>query len=206
MDKAEFVKLVGAHVHHVTLGENLAGIRQVGLRRPYQLFETSKTRPIGPRPDPILLTCGNHTARLNHQRPLIAGRRSASSFLDDYTLESWAEQLDRRIFFWPGRVRNSFAKSLTDRGQNTVISLSSSEFFDRFKHSIDLAPINTGSATRRPSPRGDWIYVAVTQSVEDFLTNRIKRGLAKTRDKVVEVSLRADVPSETLNRLKAVDI
>ncbi|MEO1642037.1 MAG: hypothetical protein AAFR74_01790 [Pseudomonadota bacterium] len=205
MDADEFARRVGDRLVHVTLAENVESIERYGLMRPRRLAKTCGVDPesILLRSDAFFLSTGDLKARLNHQRPLRAGRAQESAFLDGYTLESWAAQLDERLFFWAQRRGDAFAASLKDRGKQTVLELDSRRFFDAFVEYIDLSPINSGSAMRRASFRGDWIYVPVTAGWEAFATNRIARGLAKTRDSVVEVSLRGDIPAQTLSHLIA---
>jgi len=138
---------------------------------------------------------------LNHQKPLLAGRKRAAEFLDGHCLKSWAESLDRRLFFWPGGRGVDFSSSLTDRGTVVALECGAEALFDLYAASLDLAPINTGSAMRSASKRGDWIYVPATASINQFRDNRRKRGLVKGRDSVVEISLRSDIDPDLFDRL-----
>ena len=61
-----------------------------------------------------------------------------------------------------------------------VMTFDARRFFERLAPAIDLAPINTGAARRKPAFRGDWIYVAATRPAEDFRLNRVRRGLKKS--------------------------
>ena len=111
--------------------------------------------------------------------------------------------MNRRIFLWPRRKGVDFLKSLFDRGTPMSLWLDAGQVFDRMADHLDLAPINTGDATRRPVKRGDWIYVPVSRAVEDFRLNRVRRGLATAPDTVQEVSIRADVPPELLAEMRS---
>lgn len=195
MDREEFISLTGGILRHVTLRRNLPGIMQAGLLRPSTLASLAG-RPVDDillRPDELTLLIANKPATLNYQRPLLAGRKQSDAFLDRHTLHSWAAQLDRRVFFWPGKANVAFEESLTDRGDVAVLSFSSGLMFDLFKEAMELAPINTGSATRRASRRGDWIYVPVTDDFEAFRLNRVRRKMTNTPDTIREVSIRADI-------------
>ena len=205
MDADAFARRVGDRLVHVTLAENVASIQRHGLLRSARLAVACGADPelILLRSEAVLLSKGDLSARLNHQRPMRAGRAQDSAFLDGHTLESWAAQLDKRRFFWPDRRGQAFAASLQDRGAQAVLELDSRRFFEAFADLIDLSPINSGSAMRRASPRGDWIYVPVMAGWEAFATNRQERGLTRTRDSVVEVSLRSDISLNILSRLLA---
>lgn len=194
-----FVRLVGERLVHVTLASNLPGIEANGLLRPETLARRTGVEPdsLALRRERAVLVAGGFTATLNHQLPLLAGRNT--DFLDWHTLLSWAKRLDRRVFLWPGHARTAFEGSL---GADTAqIALDARAMFRAFGPLIDLAPINTGSATRRPARRGDWIYVPATEAAR-FPDNRRSLGHATANDTVAEVSLRADIPPEALTTMR----
>jgi hypothetical protein len=205
MTRDEFVRLVGGKLVHATLRDNLPGIEARGLLRPVTLAALAGVDPksLVLREQDTVLDLGKHRAHLNHQKPLRAGRKHEGEFLDGHTLESWSEQMNRRIFLWPRRKGIDFLKSLFDRGAPMSLWLDAGRVFDRMAEHLDLAPISTGDATRRPAKRGDWIYVPVSLGVEDFRQNRVRRGLATTADTVQEVSIRADVPPELLAEMRS---
>jgi hypothetical protein len=205
MTRDEFVRLVGGKLVHATLRDNLPGIEARGLLRPVTLAALAAADPksLVLRDKEVVLNVGSRPAHLNHQKPLRAGRKHEGEFLDGHTLESWSEQMNRRIFLWPRRKGIDFLRSLFDRGAPMSLWLDAGRVFDQVRDHLDLAPINTGDATRRPVKRGDWIYVPVSAQVEDFRLNRVRRGLATTPDTVQEVSIRADVPAEVLAEMRA---
>ena len=207
MDRKEFSNLVGGTLRHLTLKTNLPGIRQNGLLRASTLKGAAKevSPPPCPRSEPCTFEFGGLPVTLNHQKPLLAGRISEADFLDGHCLESWAIDLDHRLFFWPGGRGADFSSSLTDRGTVIALECDATAFFDLHAASLDLAPINTGSAIRSASKRGDWIYVPVTASIDEFRENRRARGLVKGRDSVVEVSLRCDIIPKDFYRLFSVE-
>ncbi|MEM6900307.1 MAG: hypothetical protein AAF583_11100 [Pseudomonadota bacterium] len=207
MDRKEFSDLVGGTLRHVTLKTNLPGIRQNGLLRASTLIEAAKE--IGgltcPRSEAYSFNIAGLSVTLNHQKPLLAGRKRVAEFLDGHCLNSWAESLDHRLFFWPGRGGADFSSSLTDRGTVIALRCDAGAFFDLYAASLDFAPINTGSAMRSASKRGDWIYVPATASIDQFRENRRARGLVKGRDGVVEVSLRCDIAAENFQKLFSIE-
>lgn len=206
MSKAEenFVALVGDRIVHRTLAENATGIAACGLLRPSTIAALAGVaeESLALRRERTLLRFGNHHARLNHQKPLLAGRSRAADFLDGHSLQSWACQLDRRVFFWPGRAGTAFRASLDGAGAACDYRLDSRRFFRTFGDLIDLSPINSGSALRVPAKRGDWIYVPAPRA-ESFRANRRARLGKQSADTVQEISLRADIPPELWSELLA---
>jgi hypothetical protein len=198
MTEAEFVALVGSALLHVTAATNIPSIRECGLRSPVSLAALAglDAATLVLRDQAMTLALPGGTATLNHQRPLRAGR--GADFIDGMDIAAWSAQLDARLFFWPGRVRAAFAGSVAARGDTAVLTLDAGAMWRAFAPFIDIAPINTGSATRRPAQRGTWIYAPVTQSVAAFRDARRVSGLRGGRDKVVEVSLRCDIPAAIL--------
>ena len=145
------------------------------------------------RPTPMQLHWGAHHATLNHQRPLLAGRASSDDWLDGTSLENWSRQLDNRCFFWSARANPDFRGSLAGHGTVRTLSIDSRAAFRRFFYRMSLSPINSGAATRRPSPRGRWLYVPVSAPVGTLRANRTKRGLVKAKDRPKEISITDDL-------------
>lgn len=84
-----FAALVGPTVHHVTREPNLPGIAAHGLMRACSLAALAgiRSEKIALRADLIDLEYG-FTARLTHQRPLLAGR--GGDFLEGLAMRVWA--------------------------------------------------------------------------------------------------------------------
>lgn len=203
MTRDDFIKLVGPSLFHVTLESNLAGIMARGLLRP---AEAARQAGFGPadvalRRDPETIVADAGPMTLNHQRPLLTGEGQAKAFLSSGSLKDWAMQLDERVFFWPRQMRQSYMDSLGDRMPLAVLEIDAGGLFDIHADHLDLSPINSGAALRKPAKRGPWIYVPATATVDKFRTNRIKRDLVKSRDSVAEVSLRCDISGPQLSVL-----
>jgi hypothetical protein len=198
----EFARLVGDRIVHLGRAENGPSIRARGLWPTAAL-----ARAAGLDPGALVLRSANvefqldgHPVRLTHQRPLLKGRDKP--FLDGHSLESWARQLDERLFFLPGRLAEGpFAASLG--AGVTCHTLDARGFFDAFAPDIWLAPINSGNADRRPAWRGDWLYVPAQAGVAAFRANRQRRGLVAGPDPVREISIRQGIPPGLLARLMA---
>ena len=201
MNAAAFRKLVGPTLIHVTRTQNAAGIMCQGLLCASELARQAGVdeRDILLRRDRRMLATQNGVAQLNHQLPLRLGLNKAAQFLDGHSLESWAAQLDRRIFFWPSRKGTAFAASLGEK--SLVLTLDAEAFFEALSESIYLSPINSGNADRRPAWRGDWIYVPASAGVEAFRENRVRRGLVKSRDAVSEISITCPLPIDVLSKI-----
>lgn len=202
MTQAEFTALVGPQLLHITAAANAAGIAVTGLQSAAELAaQAGGPAQIALRTDRHVLTGPFGTATLNHQRPLLAGRRRAAAFLDGHTLASWAQVLDRRIFFWPAKRGAAFARSLG--GACHVLRLDAARLFARFAAFLDLSPLNSGNAARRAAVRGDWLFVPATAPRAAFTQNRRRRGLVRGADTVTEVSLRCSLPAADLRAVLA---
>lgn len=199
----DFIRLVGPRVYHVTPQTNLQGIAQRGLIRPAEAARQAGFAPadVALRNDPETIMSDAGPMTLNHQKQLLAGHKKAGDFLTSGTLKDWALQLDERIFFWPRQMRRSYIQTLQARVPVVVLELDTGGLFDIYADHLDLAPFNSGAAERTPATRGKWLYVPATATTEAFHTNRMKRDLVKTRDRVAEVSLRVDISGPQLSVL-----
>lgn len=204
MTRDDFIRLVGKSVFHVTLESNMTGIGARGLLRPAEAARQAGFAPadVALRKDPETIVAHAGPMTLNHQRPLLAGEGTAGDFLSSGSLRDWAMQLDERVFFWPRRMRQSYIDSFGEDAALVVLEIDAGGLFDIYADNLDLAPINSGAALRKPARRGPWIYVPATATVEAFRTNRIKRDLVKSRDSVAELSLRCDIPGPQLAVLR----
>lgn len=196
MTADDFVRLAGGHLLHITPARNAAGITSRGLICAADLAGANPER-ILLRTSALEVVSPQGRATLTHQRPLRMGR--GKPFLDGHTLRSWAAQLDRRIFFWPHRKGEAFARSLSQR--ISVLRFDAYRLFETCAAHLFLSPINSGNAARRPARRGDWIYTPATASVEAFRENRRKRGLTRSRDSLTEVSLTCPLPPNLLRQV-----
>ena len=201
MSRAAFVAAVGARVAHVTAAENIASIRKHGLLSAAALAERAGVPAGTLRLRTERLKVG--LARLNHQRPLQHGIRAANKMLDGHTPESWAAALDRRIFLWPAAQMHAFAASIERDVKTETLWLDAAGLYDACADQIDLSPINSGNFLQGGgrARRGDWLFVPAAGGADAFRLNRVKRGLAKSPDRVREISLRGAIPRDILERL-----
>lgn len=198
MNETEFVRLCGSTLYHITPAVNVDSIRAQGLHSAAARATQSGVDPanIALRKERLNLPCGTV---LNHQKPLRLGRRA--DFLDGHTLQSWAEQLDRRLYLAPAMKSAPLANSFELDTHSFAID--SAALFDALAPHIHLSPINSGNAARRPARRGNWLYVPASASVDTFRNNRKRRDLVKGRDSVREVSLSCAISPDTLEKVLA---
>lgn len=201
MTRAEFERLTGGTLIHLTPAENASGIVTNGLLSAADLAQAAGLDPdnVLLRANPTRLTTPSGHALLTHQRPLRQGK--GKDFLEDHTLESWSNQLDRRIFFWPAKRGAAFGNSLGATVK--ALRFNAGRVYDACAPHLWLSPINSGNATRRPARRGDWLYVPATAPLDTFRDNRRKRGLVASRDQLAEVSLTRPLPATQLAGLMA---
>ena len=147
------------------------------------------------RREPLTLHDGsNGRAMLNDNRPLHFARL-APVLEDGLTPQAWLRLLNGRVFLWPRLDRGATFLEAGRRGgrEKLLLTLDALALAERHHERIDIAPINTGSALRSPTPRGRAIFTPIAQTTWDAW--RTKRAPAKrTADVVAEVSVRGDVP------------
>ena len=205
IDPTPFVKHLGPRVAHVTAASNLSSIREHGLWSAHELAQATQTQDIALRRDRLSLNRNGIQATLNHQRPILHGLNAANRMLDGHTPESWAQSLDQRIFFWPEKRGQAFAKSIANDTPIAILWFKTDLIIAEFGDALYLSPINSGNFKQGGANvrRGDWIYTALTDGLEAFRTNRMTRGLKPTPDTVTEISLTRRISASTLNKLLA---
>lgn len=189
--------LLGERLAHVTARANVPSILATGLKS-----VTDLARDAGRSPDGFRMRIDRPCvgpAKLNHQRPLARYRETAERLLEGHTPESWAAQLDSRVFFWTAREASLFAASLERELPAAILWFDTRSLMDALAPYIDVCPLNSGSFRQGGGgkPRGEWIYVPVTSDVETYRKNRQHRIDLKTPDtKIREISCRRDVPAQ----------
>ena len=200
------IRAIGPRVAHCTASENMRGIEVHGLLSAEALARKTDHEPlkITLRDTRIRLVSPKLTARLNHQKPILYGLDAANRIVEGHTAQSWAAQLDRRIFFWPERKGAAFVKSVQREIPTSVIWLDTAALFTRYADHLWLSPLNSGNFTQGGAHaiRGDWLYVPVTAGLAAFRQNRIKHHLAKSPDSVKEISLTCPLPADQLKALQ----
>jgi hypothetical protein len=201
MEVAAFAKAVGGKIAHVTASSNLESIHKSGLQS-----ASSIARNSGKSPQDIVLrstrtTIGNAT--LNHQLTIVHGLVAAHKMLDDHTPETWAEQLDERVFFWPRAKGVTFSKSIQKDISVSTLWLDARRFAEVFWDQIDLSPINSGNFRQggANAERGDWLYCPLSAGLKSFRQNRRARKLIARNDGIEEISLRSSVSPDVLAQL-----
>ncbi|MEM6372903.1 MAG: hypothetical protein AAF727_09015, partial [Pseudomonadota bacterium] len=196
---------VGGRLAHVTARCNVASIRATGLRSAHALAQDGGVSPADLCLRKTRVTAGS--ALLNHQKPIVHGLRAARRVLDGHTPDTWAAQLDRRIFLWPRARAARFAASFRRSVDTEILWIDPVRLGAAMWDHLDLCPLNSGSFEQGASKavRGDWIYVPLSRGLDAFRDNRRLRGHATRRDSVGEVSLRAPLPASILNEVLSDD-
>lgn len=186
---------------HITAAGNQALIEEGGLKPAHELACDAGVDPtsILLRSERITLPTG---AMLNHQRPITQALKAAHHVLEGHTPESWATQLDARVFFWPHAKGLKFAASIARDTPIAVLTVDAGRLYDAVQDHLDLAPANSGNFKQGGAHlrRGDWLYVPAKEAAR-FPRSRITRGLKTTPDTLREVSLRGALPASTLATL-----
>ncbi|MEL7164414.1 MAG: hypothetical protein AAGL96_02995 [Pseudomonadota bacterium] len=198
---ADAVAHLGPRLAHVTAAENVPHIRAHGL---WPAAEVARRAGIDPAT--ILLRRDRlkvGQARLNHQRPFLAGINAARVRLVDHGVEAWAAQLDERVYFFPARKRDAFHGSFelaTD-----VLWLDTAGLLAAAFDRIDLCALNSGSFRQIPTDpartsydRDLSIYRPLAEGISAFRSHRRDTGRKKGLDDVKEVSLRGGLDPDTL--------
>ena len=194
-------KAVGDRLAHVTAASNLPSIHSNGLLPAAQLAANAHMHPNDIALRSARMSVGSAT--LNHQRPILHGIKAAARVLDGYTPESWAHQLDTRVFLWPKRKGTAFAKSIKRDIDITVLWFDTAALVAALGDHMDLSPINSGNFTQggAHARRGDWLYVPLRAGLDSFRQNRMRRGFKNTPDTVTEISLRCPIAPDLLRTL-----
>lgn len=206
MNMDALIRAIGPRVAHCTASENMRGIETHGLQSAAALATRLRhpAATIALRNERLRLVLDGETARLNHQRPILYGLEAANRIVEGHDAQSWAEQLDRRIFFWPERRGKAFMASVKRDVPITVLWLDTRGLIERYADHLWLSPLNSGNFTQggAHAVRGDWLYVPITAGIETFRENRRKRGLKSTKDSIVEISLTCPLPVASLKALR----
>lgn len=202
---ADFRRAVGSRVAHVTAAENLPGILARGLWAAADLARENgiSEEALVLRDHRMVIGDGARRARLNHQKPILHGRKAANRIVDGHDAASWAAALDRRIFLWPEQRGKDFRDSIGRDLPLFVLLLDAGALAEAMFDQIDLAPINTGNFIQggAHARRGDWIYVPLSRGVGAFRENRRQRLGIKAPDRIAEISLRRGIPADLLAQL-----
>jgi hypothetical protein len=138
-------------------------------------------------------------AVLNDNKPI--SDKMLTNCLDDGLQPSdWMRMLNARVFFWPSRKRLETLKgALLNAGRRKiVIEVDTLSLARAYRDQMEIAPFNTGSATRKPARRGNSTYTPITSM--SYIDWQKKRG---GRDTVAEVLIVGPVP-DLMDHVKAV--
>lgn len=154
-----------ARAYHLTLASNLASIERRGLLSATALRahpDVGALRTTDPGPSLAYRAAREMLApgvTLNDQAPMPPA--ALARCLVGIAPSEWYALLDGRVFFWldPDRVIRFRRAARTTAQVLLVVDVAT--LLARYGGRAALTPINTGSARRRPAPRGRATFVAV---------------------------------------------
>jgi hypothetical protein len=181
-------------LYHVTDPRNWDGIRKHGLlstSRLLSLFEYSDADRVAferqRRPESVPLTHPVHgEAIITDNIPLI--EKALIPYLDDGLAPAdWYAMLNRRVFFWVDKKRlDGFLQAQAHQGrERLVLVFNTSSVAKQYREQMELCPINSGSARRRPARRGLSTFTPLLR--HDYATWQRQRVKASP-DRIVEVT------------------
>ncbi|MBA3637350.1 MAG: hypothetical protein H0W57_13175, partial [Rubrobacteraceae bacterium] len=185
------------HLYHVIDPHNWDGIQKHGLlstSRLLSLFEYSNAdRAVierQRRPASVRLSHPVHgEAVINDNIPLI--EKALTPYLDDgLAAADWYAMLNRRVFFWVDKTsRDGFLRAQAYQGRDRlVLVLDTLSVAKRYGEQMELSPINSGSALRRPPRRGLSTFTPLLK--HDYATwRRLRHRVKATPDHIVEVTV-----------------
>ena len=184
-------------LYHITDGEAWPSIERHGLLSTHQIVDRFVDDPAladqlrtRRRLAPVTVADGPAgRVTLNDNLPLHFGRL-ADALDDGLTPERWLAMLNERVFFWPTLERGASFLEAGRRGGRSklLLAFDTRSLANAHAGRLDLAPINTGSAIRRPARRGFATFTpASTIGWNEW------RRLRGRLDPVAEVSVRGGV-------------
>lgn len=182
-------------LYHVTDFANWEGIQKHGLLSTSSIlalhgmpdadraiFERQR------RPESKLLTHPEHgQAIINDNIPLI--EKALIPYLDDGLAPAdWYTMLNRRVFFWVTmKDAMKFLQAKAHEGQERmVLVLDTLSVAKQYAEQIEMSPINSGSAVRRPPRRGLSTFTPMLKC--DYPSWRRQRGNISP-DRIVELTV-----------------
>jgi hypothetical protein len=148
---------------HVTVPENLPGIRARGLLTAARLVDLFDVSPAAraaivarPRPARVTLRHATYgTAIINDNTPL--SEAALARCLDDGLAPlDWMAMLNTRVFFWAqaDEVPTLTGARLNRRRRLAVLEIDTLGLARAHADRVEISPINSGSTIRRPARRG----------------------------------------------------
>ena len=184
-------------LYHVTDPDAWSGIKRHGLLSTASLLDLFEADPttrgiIGTRRvASVPITHAMHgRAVITDNSPLNEALLRAC--LDDgLTPREWLAMLNARVFFWPDeKSLSGFLGARLNRDRDSlVLVFDTSRLVAAHAARVELSPINSGAATRKPPRRGNATFTPLrAHSLAQW------RGLRGGRDVVREVTVLGSVP------------
>ena len=192
------------HLYHVTDREAWPMIERHGLLTTDGIVERFVADPAEAerlrterRTDFVTVYAGpDGRVTINDNLPLHF-RNLAPQLDDGLTPAEWLRILNGRVYFWPRFERGAGFLRAGRRGgrEKLLLAFDTRSLAAAHEGRLDLAPINTGSALRKPARRGRGTFMPARDVGWDEW-----RRLRGRLDNVAEVSVRGGVP-DALNHL-----
>jgi hypothetical protein len=148
-------------VYHLAEAANWLSIQRNGLLSASNLFDLAAVRgadrkqlELRQRLQHIELPNG---VQIRDQRPMpLAGLEAC---LVGMTSREWYSLINARVFFWvdPGRLNRQ--RAACEPRPQVVLTVDTAALVARYSMQLEVTPINTGNARRRPARRGAATFV-----------------------------------------------
>jgi hypothetical protein len=149
---------------HLADASNRRSIEQLGLLSASDLIERAGLPRVWcerRRPHRLVLPNG---VVLRDQKPMPP--TALKRCLRNMTPEEWYRLLNSRIFLWIDLERLNRQRNACSRFTQVLFVVKTEKLLERYASSVELTPINSGNARRRPAVRGTKTFVPYLNWVE----------------------------------------
>lgn len=143
-------------IYHLAESENWPSIQERGLLSAACLLQACGSVRLNGSHRPARTVLPNGWVIRDQQR---IPRAALEKCLVEMTPEEWYALLNSRVFFWLDRDRLNRQRLACGPHRQVVLVLDSAKLIARYRDSIELTPINTGNARRKPALRGRQTFV-----------------------------------------------
>jgi Family of unknown function (DUF7002) len=186
-------------VYHLAEESNLKSIEQNGLLSATRLMAASGLTEADrrrlereQRQAYIQLPSG---AQIRDQRPMPT--RALEGCLFGLTPADWYALVNARVFFWADADRLNRQRAACESRMQVVLAIDTARLVAACRERVEVTPINTGNARRKPAPRGAATFVPYATWLESGWASEAKElGTVPRRrwHQAVEITVRDAVP------------
>ena len=186
-------------IYHLAEASNLRSIEQSGLLSATRLIAasglTEAERSCLEREQRRAHTQLPSGAQLRDQRPM--SPRQLEACLVGLMPADWYALLNARVFFWVDADRLNRQRAACESRMQVVLAIDTAGLVAAYRERVEVTPINTGNARRRPAPRGTATFVPYAKWLESGWANETQ-GLGtrprRRSHQPVEITVRDAVP------------